>query len=603
MKFLITLARMYPLQSVLMVLALLFAGLLEGVGLSLMLPLLTLAVKSQPGSAESASTIAGGDASGLEQTVAEAFAVVGISPTVGALLSIMIAAMVLKSVMMLIAKRQVGYTVARVATDLRLALLRALLTTRWEHYLSQPVGSLANAMATEANRAARAYLSGVMMTAFLIQALVYAGVDFMVSWKVTVFALAAGVIILYILKRFVQKARMGGVRQTKVLKSLLALMADTLQSIKPLKAMGRENLADYLLEQKTEHLNKALRKQVFNKEALKAFQEPLLMIFLAVGLYAVLVYWHLPLATVMVLAYLSAQLLSKVNKIQERYQEMVIFESAYWSLHNTTREVEQQKESLTGTRQPVLKDNIYFDTVSFAYEDQQVLSQASFRFPRGKITTIVGPSGIGKTTILDLVTGLLRPQEGEIWIDNLPLKDVQMQSWRRMIGYVPQETLLLHDSILNNVTLGDPDLDQQDAIDALQAAGIWEFVETLPQGLHSIVGERGGKVSGGQRQRIAIARALVHKPQVLTLDEPTSALDPENETAIFDTLQQLRGKLTILMISHQPALVGLADLAYRMEDGQVAALDNQAANTQDSTDAPDTTGSTSAVDSKIFKAI
>jgi len=601
MKFLITLARMYPLQSVLMVLGLLLAGLLEGVGLSLMLPLLTLAVKSQPGSAESAGTVAGDDASGLEQVVAEAFAVVGISPTVGALLSIMIAAMVLKSVMMLIAKRQVGYTVARVATDLRLALLRALLTTRWEHYLSQPVGSLANAMATEANRAARAYLSGIMMTSFLIQTLVYAGVAFMVSWKVTMLALAAGIIILYILKRFVQKARMGGVRQTKVLKSLLALMADTLQSIKPLKAMGRENLADYLLKQKTERLNKALRKQVFNKEALKAFQEPLLMIFLAVGLYAVLVHWHLPLATVMVLAYLSAQLLSKVNKIQERYQEMVIFESAYWSLHNTTREVEQQKESITGTRQPVLKDKIYFDTVSFAYEDQQVLNQASLSFPRGKITTIVGPSGIGKTTILDLVTGLLRPQEGEVWIDKLPLHEVHMKSWRRMIGYVPQETLLLHDSILNNVTLGDPDLDQQDAIDALQAAGVWEFVETLPQGLHSIVGERGGKISGGQRQRIAIARALVHKPQMLILDEPTSALDPDNEAAIFDTLKQLRGKLTILVISHQPALVDLADFTFRIQDGKVVELTGRSANSLDATETPGAAEPTSAADAQPVK--
>jgi ATP-binding cassette subfamily C protein len=579
-----------------MVLALLLAGVLEGIGISLLLPLLSLAVKSQPGAASISATGLAGDPSTLEQIVADAFAIVGISPTLEALLSIMIVAMVLKSVMMLIAKKQVGYAVARVATDLRLALLRALLTTRWEHYLSQPVGSLANAMATEANRASRAYLSGVMVTAFLIQAIVYATLAFLVSWKVTVIALAAGVTILYVLKRFVQKARKGGVRQTKVLKSLLALMTDTLQSIKPLKAMGRENLAENLLEQKTRHLNEALRKQVFNNEALKAFQEPLFMIFLAIGLYLVLVIWHLPLAMVMVLVYLSAQLLRQLNKIQERYQEMAIFESAYWSLNNTTHEVEQEKESMAGTREPVLKEKITIDSVSFAYDNQLVLNEASMQFPIGKITAIVGPSGIGKTTILDLVTGLIRPQQGEVWIDSLPLKEVHIRSWRRMIGYVPQETLLLHDSILNNVTLGDPELSTQDAVDALQASGIWDFVETLPQGLYSTAGERGGKLSGGQRQRIAIARALVHKPQMLILDEPTSALDPDNEAAIFDTLKQLRGKLTILVISHQPALVDLADHAFRIQDGKVVELTSRSANSLNATETPGDAEPTSAVD-------
>jgi ATP-binding cassette subfamily C protein len=603
MRFLITLARKYPGQSVFMVFALLLAGLLEGLGISLLLPLLSLAVNTQSRATAASSTAAGGEPSNLEQIVTQAFDAIGISPSVEVLLLIMIVAMVLKSVMMLIAKRQVGYTVARVATDLRLSLLRALLTTRWEHYLSQPVGSLANAMATEANRAARAYLSGVMVTAFLIQTIIYATLAFLVSWKATVLALAAGIGILYALKRFVQKARTGGIRQTKVLKSLLALMTDTLLSIKPLKAMGREDLADYLLEQKTEHLNKALQKQVFNKEALKAFQEPLFMIFLAVGLYLVLVVWHLPLATVMVLVYLSAQLLRQLNKIQERYQEMVIFESAYWSLYNTTQEVEQEKESMMGTLEPVLKDKISIDTVSFAYEDQLILSEASMRFPIGKITAIVGPSGIGKTTILDLVTGLIRPQEGEVWIDSLPLKEVHIRSWRRMIGYVPQETLLLHDSILNNVTLSDPDLGTQDAVDALQAAGVWDFVETLPQGMHSIVGERGGKLSGGQRQRIAIARALVHKPQVLILDEPTSALDPINEAAIFDTLKQLRGKLTILVISHQPALVDLADLAYRIQDGKVVDLDNRLANSPKEKDTPDADEPSATSKSNSLKAL
>ena len=175
---------------------------------------------------------------------------------------------------------------------------------------------------------------------------------------------------------------------------------------------------------------------------------------------------------------------------------------------------------------------------------------------------------------MDLVTGLLRPQVGEVWIDEAPLAELDLKMWRHQIGYVPQETILLHDTVLNNVILGDPDLSEADAQKALRAAGAWEFVDAMPLSMQTIVGERGGKLSGGQRQRIAIARALVHQPKLLILDEATSGLDPESETAVCDTLQQLRGELTILAISHQSALVKIADKAYRIQDGRIFQTEN-----------------------------
>jgi ATP-binding cassette subfamily C protein len=198
-----------------------------------------------------------------------------------------------------------------------------------------------------------------------------------------------------------------------------------------------------------------------------------------------------------------------------------------------------------------------------------VFEKANLLVPAGKLTALIGPSGSGKTTVIDLVIGLLRPQSGAVRIDDVPLSELDLKAWRHMIGYVPQENLLLHDSILHNVTLGDPELSDDDAVQALKSAGAWEFIEPLPQGIHSTVGERGGKLSGGQRQRIMIARALVHKPRLLILDEATSALDPANEAAIGQTMQGLRGALTILAISHQTALVNAADCVYRLEKGQV----------------------------------
>src|SRR3989338_3830451 len=143
-----------------------------------------------------------------------------------------------------------------------------------------------------------------------------------------------------------------------------------------------------------------------------------------------------------------------------------------------------------------------------------------------------------------------------------------------MIGYVPQDTLLLHDTILGNVTLGDPDLAEHDAARALRAAGAWDFVAAMPDGIHTTVGERGAKLSGGERQRLAIARALARGPKLLILDEATSALDAETEAEICASLRALRGSLTILAISHRPALVAAADRVYRVEEGTIVRLDH-----------------------------
>ena len=141
-----------------------------------------------------------------------------------------------------------------------------------------------------------------------------------------------------------------------------------------------------------------------------------------------------------------------------------------------------------------------------------------------------------------------------------------------MIGYVSQDTILLHDTIMNNILVGEPALTAADAESALRQAGAWGFVSALPDGMHTVVGERGGLLSGGQRQRIAIARALAHGPAFLIMDEPTSALDPESEKTICETLQQLSRQLTIIAVSHQPAVINAADRVFILSEGEAKAL-------------------------------
>jgi ATP-binding cassette subfamily C protein len=344
-------------------------------------------------------------------------------------------------------------------------------------------------------------------------------------------------------------------------------MTDSLQSIKSLKAMGSEGSVDAVLKAKTAKLNKALQKKVMSKATLGALQEPMMIAFLAAALYVALIQLKMPLATVVAMIFLIRKVLKNIQKMQEEYQEMATADSAYWSLTQKIQEGENQREAHPGSLPAVFERAIRLEGVSFAYDRTPILKDVSLVLPAGSFTALLGVSGAGKTTVADLIIGLLRPQTGEVWIDDRPLAEIDIRSWRRMIGYVPQDTLLLHDSVLVNVTLGDTTVSEQDAERALRAAGAWDFVRNLPKGMQTVVGERGSKISGGQRQRIAIARALVKNPTLLVLDEATTALDPETEMAICQTLRELSGRVTILAISHQAALLETSDIAYRLENG------------------------------------
>jgi ATP-binding cassette subfamily C protein len=212
-----------------------------------------------------------------------------------------------------------------------------------------------------------------------------------------------------------------------------------------------------------------------------------------------------------------------------------------------------------------------FQSVSFSYGKKPVIINASFPVRAGKVTTVTGPSGVGKTTLADLLLGLHRPTAGEVFIDDVPLAKIDLLRWRNMTGYVPQEVMLFHDTVAVNVSLGEPEFTRDDVEQALQQAGCWDFVSQLPEGMDTIVGERGSGLSGGQRQRIALARALIHKPKLLILDEATSALDPLTEATIVRNICELSRQtgLTVLSISHQPIWVANADIVLEIEEGHV----------------------------------
>ena len=571
MRLMASFFRAYRMQSLLMLLALLLSGIAEGIGLSALLPLLNIALGGEAGSGLALAPEAAQN--DFERVILEQLANLGIAATLANMLWIIVLGVTFKSLFLLIAQRQVGYTAAQVGTDLRLNMLRAVLRSKWEYFLHQPIGKLTNSIATEADRSSASFVHGATAITYLIQALIYGSVAFALSWRSSLVAISAGFIVIGLSHFLVRITRKAGRKQTNLLRSLISTLTDTLQSVKPLKAMAREHLADKVLALETTRLNKALRRQVLSSAILDSAQELMFTVFICLGVYVAIETFSADLPTVMVLVVALGRAFTFLGKVQKQYQKLAQGESAYWAMLDSIADASRAEEKLDGGTTATFERQVTFSNISFDYDHHRVFRDLSLEFKAGTLTTLVGASGSGKTTIIDLAIGLLRPQSGTISLDDTPLQEIDIKSWRDMIGYVPQDTILLHDSILHNVTLGDKSLDEVDAERALRAAGAWDFVCHMVDGIETVVGERGGKLSGGQRQRIAIARALVNQPKLLILDEATSALDPDSEEAIRQSMESLKGQLTILAISHSRALVQAADRVYQLVDGNVRILD------------------------------
>ena len=555
------LARAYPGRTSRALAAVSVASLFEGLGMSMLLSMLALTTSSADATPSGPQRLAMGL---VEQ--------LGLSPTPVHMLLVATVLIAMRGGMSLVANRQVGYTVARIATDLRLQLLQATMGARWKHYLEQSVGGLSNAIATEAQRASEAFQFGAEMVAMMVGSIVYLAVAFAISPEAGVAATIAGALMLMGLRVLIKSSRRAGQRQTGLQKSLLTLIGAQFAAAKPLKAMAREDHVDKLMIGETRQLERALRRQVIAKEAMAALQEPMLAIMVGIGFFLGTTMLKMEMAELVVMLFMLARVVSYLSKSQKAYQQVVVRESAYWALVQAIDDAHEEREPRGGERQQQLTRQLEFQNVSYAHGGRkQVLEEVSLRIPARGLTLIVGPSGSGKTTLLDLVVGLLAPDRGRILIDDVPLPEIDLRSWRRQIGYVPQESVMVDESVAHNLTLGEQ-IPEEKIRAALRQADALQFVEAMPEGLQTRVGQGGSRLSGGQRQRLAIARALIHEPRLLILDEATSNLDPEAQEAIVETVSHLKSQVAVLAVAHQEKLVRVADQVLRLADCRLEKL-------------------------------
>jgi ATP-binding cassette subfamily C protein len=563
-KFLAYFFTAHRWRSLLAITLLGLAGLMEGVGVVTLIPMLEVA--------------AGGDTpTGISRAIIGAVEAVGLEPSVGVLLGVVFGTILVKSALVWLAMTQVGKTMIHVVGQLRLRLLSAMLGARWRYFGTERSGVWANAISNEAVQSGAAFRQACEILAAVFPIGTYVALATLISWQTSLLALVAGSLLLVVLRGFVAITRRVAEQAVVLTKALAGLTVDVVHGLKPIKAMARERLIFPVLKANVRSIDGALVKTIYAQENRRFFQEPSLALLLALAMFGLIRFAALPMASLLVLALMFYRILQRLNRLQLQYQTLVTGEASFWSLMDRIQEAESHREPVAPAPMPIeLRRDIRFESVSFAYGDVPVLRALDLVIPAGSFVAILGESGSGKTTLADLVVGLHEPTGGRILVDGQNLADLDLRTWRKRIGYVPQEMLLLNDTIKRNVTLGDESLSDEDVRWALEHAGAWDFVGRTPLGPDSPVGEHGAKLSGGQRQRIAIARALVTRPSLLILDEVTTALDPATEAAICETLGALRGEVTVLSISHQPAMREVADEAYLMQAGRLVSADARA---------------------------
>ncbi len=542
---------------------LLLAGLAEAGSIGTLLP----AASSVLDSSASGGTGAG-------PAIKSFIEVLGIPANLGNLLIIVVSLMILKSLLAFAALSYSGITSARVAINLRRKLIKAIFDARWSFYGEQSGGRFANAISNDATRASEAYQYAAIVVAGVVQLLAYSAVAIVIDWRIAILGGVAGAILALAMNSLLRISKQSGYKQTDRVSNLTIDMVDMLNNIKALKSMDRYGLMVQGLSSLLKRIKRSLITIQIAKQGVTQGSDALVVLMTGAGAYAAYTYLNTSLPEMIVTGIVFFQIVSNLTKLQKQLQTAVVIESSYVRTIELIERAEAQKENHAGTATPELGAGCKFEGVTFAHGTTPVITNATFDVPANKITVLQGPSGSGKTTLIDLLIGLNTAQSGKIHIGKRPIETIDIKAWRQSIGYVPQELMLFHDTIRENISLSNPYISAEAILAALDQAGAREFIDVLPDGIETDVGEMGGRLSGGQRQRIALARALVTNPKILILDEVTSALDPETEADIVSNIASLRGRYTIIAITHRPAWTKIADRLYTISKGHVSSPRN-----------------------------
>jgi subfamily B ATP-binding cassette protein MsbA len=404
------------------------------------------------------------------------------------------------------------------------------------------------------------------------------GVMLYLNWQFTLIALSVAPPLFLVVYTYTRKIKKASRDVRKKEGEIVSVMQEVLSSIRVVKAFAREDYEQKRLEEESlEGVEIGLRAR-----SLKAKLAPLVEVIVAVGTCLVLWFGARMVLTgalsagslVVFILYLGKMFkpMQQLSKMTDAYSKALVGYERIREVLDTNYEI----PDLPGARRaPAFHGAIEFDKVSFYYEpNSPVLKDVSLDIQPGQVAALVGPTGAGKTTIISLIPRFYDPTSGLVKIDGFDVRRFQQQSLRQQISFVLQETILFHGPIWNNIAYGKPGASRSEILQAAEMANAREFIEKLPDGYNTIVGERGVTLSGGQRQRIAIARAVIRNSPILILDEPSSGLDAASEKLVFEALDRLMEDKTSIVIAHRLSTIRRANVIFVVQDGTIVEQGN-----------------------------
>lgn len=455
--------------------------------------------------------------------------------------------------------------------QLRKELYGRVSQAKWEQLAASRQTDTINLFTSQCNEVSYGVSEIVHLLSAVVSAAVQLCIAIWLSLPVTLFVIVCGGFFTLVFRKLTKASKSYGDEMIRINRAMYSELFSQLRSVKEVRTYGVQQDHEVLFDD----INQSYRDARLKYVRLRAIPSMLYSVVAAgmIGLiFLVCVLgFKMDTARLIVLVYVFMRLWPVfsgfINRVNSILTTVPAFEKLSEALCTLIPENKGNRDCPTLS----FERDIEFRNVSFSYQNSEepVLKGVSFRIAKGAVTALVGRSGAGKTTIADLMLGLLAPTSGEILIDGVQLTPDNLPSWRHALGYVPQEPLILNASVRENLQRFHPGVTEDEMIDALKKAQAWPIIENLPQGLDTLLGDEGVRLSGGERQRIVLARVLQGKPRLIVMDEATSAMDYESETAVREAIRALSKEVTILVIAHRLATVRSANHGLVLENGRI----------------------------------
>lgn len=536
-------------------------GALDGLGISLLIPVFT-SYLSGTGEIESNS---------FTTFIIRIFDAVGVEADARNLLITAILLIFFKSLLRLAHISISAFLNSKLMASLRMKVLDGFSGMKYMNYLSLNTGHILNTGVSEVNKYASGMISFLDSINTLFILVGYGLAILLLSWKATFYMLIFGGIVSFIYAFFNKKSKQYSREVSANNRDYSKHLIELVNFFKYIKATGAYQYLGNKLRRNIHSLKRLLFLSEINRNMPNIIQEPL-SIVLIVGLFLVNGWiLHEPVSVLLIILGISYRMSGIVSQFQGRKQN---FYSSIGSLESVSvmlKNFEANKENQEEGSEVHFGEIMELEGISFSYNHESpVLTNISLKLRRNETIAFVGSSGSGKSTLIDILCGLLVPDSGEIILDGKSYPDLCNNKWRKRVGYVTQDSIVFDSTVLQNITLSESEEYPEEKLDnAIRWSNSADFIRSTPGGLKSELGDKGMRLSGGQKQRISLARELYKSPELLVLDEATSALDSNAEMVIKESLEFLKGKVTVIMIAHRLATVKDADRIFVMENGRI----------------------------------